>query len=97
MLSFDRWQYNLSFPAMELDIVDMSGGDTAMGDAGAVADAVARLVKDGFAVRDKGGGTRRCGYGDICVLLRSRARFGLYAVSYTHLDVYKRQLFFMVD
>lgn len=25
---------------MELDIVDMSGGDTALGDAGAVADAV---------------------------------------------------------
>ena len=67
---------------MELDIVDMSGGDTAMGDAGAVADAVERLVKEGFAVREKGGGTRRCGYGDICVLLRSRARFGLYAAEF---------------
>ena len=31
---------------MELDIVDMSGGDIAMGDAGAVADAVERLVKE---------------------------------------------------
>ena len=67
---------------MELDIVDMSGGDTALGDAGAVADAVERLVKEGFAVREKGGGTRRCGYGDICVLLRSRARFGLYAAEF---------------
>lgn len=67
---------------MELDIVDMSGGDIAMGDAGAVADAVERLVKEGFAVREKSGGTRRCGYGDICVLLRSRARFGLYAAEF---------------
>lgn len=67
---------------MELDIGDMSGGDTALGDAGAVADAVERLVKEGFAVREKGGGTRRCGYGDICVLLRSRARFGLYAAEF---------------
>lgn len=63
---------------MELLIVDGSAENAVRGDAGAVAAAVRRLVDGGFAVREKGGGTRPCGYGDFCVLLRSRANFARY-------------------
>ncbi len=63
---------------MELVIVDESAENAARGDAGAVADAIARLVNGAFPVREKGGGTRPCGYGDCCVLLRSRANFARY-------------------
>lgn len=63
---------------MELLIVDGSAEDAERGDAGAVADAIQRLVNGGFAVRGKDGGTRPCGYGDCCVLLRSRANFARY-------------------
>ncbi len=66
---------------MELLLVDTSAQDTA-GDAAVVAEKIEQLVQSGFAVRNKDGTTRPCGYGDICVLLRSRTPFELYAAEF---------------
>lgn len=67
---------------MELLIVDESAEDAARGDAGAAADAILRMVNEAFPVREQGGGTRPCGYGDCCVLLRSRANFARYEAEF---------------
>ena len=67
---------------MELLIVDESAENAARGDAGAVADAIGRLVNGAFPVREKGGGTRPCTYGDCCILLRSRANFARYEAEF---------------
>lgn len=64
--------------AMEVRIVDRGADGAAVTDAAVVAGLAARLVREGFPVREKGGGTRPCGYGDICILLRSRALFAQY-------------------
>lgn len=76
---------------MELKLVDTSAalqdaqeesdGETRaddVGDAEAVAETIARMVAEGFAVREKGG-TRPCKWDDFCILLRGRARFVQYA------------------
>lgn len=63
---------------MEVQIVDQGAKMSDLGDALAVVDTVRRLVREGFPVRDKQGGTRPCQYGDICILLRSRTRFSVY-------------------
>ena len=60
----------------ELDVI--SGADAA-GDARAIADRIARMVADCFAVRGTAPGqTRPCDYGDFCILLRSRGDFAVY-------------------
>ena len=60
----------------ELDVI--SGADAA-GDARAIADRIARMVADCFAVRGAAPGqTRPCDYGDFCILLRSRGDFAVY-------------------
>lgn len=66
---------------MELILVDTSAQDAA-GDAAAVAEKIQTLVNSGFPVRGKDGTTRPCGYGDICVLLRSRTPFELYSAEF---------------
>lgn len=71
---------------LELRLVDVSAAPDG-GDAGAVAAAVAELVRGGFAVREKNGGTRPCRWGDCCVLLRSRARFAAYEAAFERLSI----------
>lgn len=66
---------------MELMLVD-TGAENAAGDAAVVAEKIRELVESGFEVRNKDGTTRPCGYGDICVLLRSRTPFELYAAEF---------------
>ena len=68
---------------VEVYIADQGTKMSDLGDAPAVADLVQKLVREGFAVRDKNGGTRPCQYGDICILLRSRAGFSLYEQTLT--------------
>ena len=65
-----------AYPGLcELDVVE--GDKTA--DAAQVAARVLAMCRDGFAVReDAAGQTRPCGYGDFCILLRSRADFDAY-------------------
>lgn len=47
-------------------------------DAAAVAEKINEMVQSGFTVRDANGGQRACGYGDFCILLRTRGAFALY-------------------
>lgn len=65
--------------AMDLKIVDVGEESSLVGDAAAVADTICNMVRSGYRVREKGGGTRPCTYGDFCILLRSRAKFAVYA------------------
>lgn len=51
------------------------------GDSAYIARRIRQMVRDGFPVRDKQGGTRPCDWGDFCILLRSRRNFELYAAA----------------
>lgn len=62
---------------MELHFLELGTEEKGTHDAAAVADAVVR-AKNTLSVRVKGGGTRPCGWGDICILLRGRKNFPLY-------------------
>lgn len=68
---------------LELRVIETGEADKTACDASAVADTIKRLVHDGFPVREKSGGTRPCGYGDICVLLRGRKNFPQYEAACT--------------
>ncbi|MEE0800267.1 MAG: UvrD-helicase domain-containing protein [Gemmiger sp.] len=58
----------------ELDVLPEAD---AAGDARTIAERIARMKEQGFAVRGEDG-TRPCEYGDFCILLRSRGDFALY-------------------
>ena len=59
----------------ELDF--LPGADTAA-EARAIAARIGQMVEEGFLVREKGA-ARPAGYGDFCILLRSRGSFAAYA------------------
>ena len=67
--------------ALALKIVTVNRDNKETGDVNAVAEAIVRMVQDGFLVREKDGTTRPCRYDDFCILLRSRARFTQYATA----------------
>ncbi|EFB76371.1 UvrD-helicase domain-containing protein [Subdoligranulum variabile] len=66
---------DVSYPGLcEVDVLD---GADAAGDAAGIAQRIAGMMQEGFAVRDKTG-TRPCRYDDFCILLRGRADFSIY-------------------
>ncbi|HIW54072.1 MAG TPA: UvrD-helicase domain-containing protein [Candidatus Ruthenibacterium merdigallinarum] len=71
---------------MELLVQDAAAEDYD-GDARAVAGRIAALVREGFPVREKSGGTRPCEWGDFCILVRSRARFSQYEAALARLGI----------
>ncbi len=72
---------------MEVKVVEAGDGDALEADAACVARTIRSMVESGFAVREKSGGTRPCGYGDFCVLLRTRGGFAAYEAALAALDV----------
>ena len=68
---------------MELLVADAA----ADGDAELVAAQVQRMVAQGFAVRNRDGGTRPCRWEDFCVLVRSRGRFIQYEAAFQRLGI----------
>lgn len=68
----------------ELDV--LRGADPAA-DARFIARRIARLTAQGFAVRSGAGETRPCGYGDFCILLRTRGQFELYQSALAALNI----------
>ena len=72
---------------MEVKVVKLGGNGGVETDAACVAQTIRELVESGFEVREKSGGTRPCGYGDVCVLLRTRAGFPIYEAALSALEV----------
>ena len=61
--------------------------DSTAGDADYIARRIREMVRSGFEVRNKDGSLRPAGYGDFCILLRTRTNFDLYAAALEAQDV----------
>ena len=59
------------------------GDSDESGDAQMIARRIVHMVREGFLVREKGGTTRPCNFGDFCILLRTRSHFTAYETAMT--------------